>query len=41
MFFMDSPLLAFREGPTWEVTDYWPMRIIGTLTHEFQHMIHF
>ena len=41
MFFMDSPLLAFREGPTWEVTDYWPMRIIGTLAHEFQHMIHF
>ena len=38
---MDSPLLAFRDGPTWEVTDYWPKKIIGTLAHELQHMIHF
>ena len=41
MFFMDAPLMAHREGPTWEVTDYYPSGMISTLAHEFQHMIHF
>ena len=41
MFAMDSPLLAARTGPTWEVTDRAPSAITGTLAHEFQHMIHF
>ena len=41
IFFMDSPYLASRTGPTWKVTDPRPSVIIGTLAHEFQHMIHF
>ena len=41
MFFMDAPLMAHREGPTWEVTDYYPSGMISTLAHELQHMIHF
>ena len=41
IFFMDSALLAARTGPTWEVTDRGPTRMIGVLAHEFQHMIHF
>ncbi len=41
MFFMDAPLMAHREGPTWEVTDYYPSGMISTMAHEFQHMIHF
>ena len=41
MFFMDAPLMAHREGPTWEVTDRYPSGMISTLAHEFQHMIHF
>ncbi len=41
IFFMDSAFFAIPEGPTWEVTDYRPSQIIGTLAHEFQHMIHF
>ena len=41
MFVMDAPLMAFREGSSWDVTDDVPRRMISTLTHEFQHMIHF
>ena len=41
VFFMDSPIVAFATGPTWEVTDPAPSAILGTLAHEFQHMIHF
>ena len=41
IFFMDSPYLASRTGATWEVTDGRPSVIIGTLAHEFQHMINF
>ncbi len=40
-FFMDSPILAFASGETWEVTDSAPTVSLGTLAHEFQHMIHF
>ena len=40
-FFVDSPILAFASGETWEVTDGGPSTSIGTLAHEFQHMIHF
>ena len=40
-FFMDSPVLAFPTGDTWEVTDRAPSVSLGTLAHEFQHMIHF
>ena len=41
MFYLDAPFLADRDGPTWEVTDPRPSVIMGTLAHEFQHMIHF
>ena len=40
-FFLDSPYLASAEGDTWEVTDRRPSGMLGTLAHEFQHMIHF
>ena len=40
-FFLDSPWLATADGETWEVTDRRPSGMIGTLAHEFQHMIHF
>ena len=41
MFFMDAPLMAHREGPTWDLTDRWPDTLISGLAHEFQHMIHY
>ena len=40
-FFMDSPYLATAEDETWEITDRRPSVILGTLAHEFQHMIHY
>ena len=40
-FFMDSPVLAFATGDTWEISDRAPSVTVGTLAHEFQHMIHF
>lgn len=40
-FFMDAPWFAIPDGPTWEITDRRPSSAIGTLAHEFQHMIHF
>ena len=40
-FFLDSPWLATADGETWEVTDRRPSVMLGTLAHEFQHMIHF
>ena len=41
IFFMDSALLSIPEGPTWEVNDHNPSKIVSTLAHEFQHMIHY
>ena len=41
MFYLDAPFLTIAEGDTWEVTDRVPSIMIGTLAHEFQHMIHF
>ena len=41
MFYLDAPFLTVAEGETWEVTDRRPSIMIGTLAHEFQHMIHF
>ena len=40
-FFLDSPWLATPEGDSWEVSDRRPSGILGTLAHEFQHMIHY
>ena len=41
MFYLDSQSLGKREGITWEESDEWPLEIVSTLAHEFQHMIHF
>ena len=40
-FFMDSPWMATADGETWEISDRRPSAILGTLAHEFQHMIHY
>ena len=41
LLYLDAPLLAQADGPSWEITDPWPTRMISTLAHELQHMIHF
>ena len=42
MFYLDSVLLATpEEGQSWAANQRWPGRIILTLAHEFQHLVHF
>ena len=41
LLYLDAPLLARADGPTWEESDPWPRRMVATLAHELQHMIHF
>jgi len=41
VFFMDAPTFGEMTGNTWEVSDKAPTIMLGTLAHEFQHMIHF
>ncbi len=41
MFYIDAVLYAEPDSGTWEISDYWPVQIVSTLAHEFQHMIHF
>ena len=41
LLYLDAPLLAQKDGPSWETTDYWPRQMISTLAHEMQHMIRF
>ncbi len=41
MFALDSVLFATSEGGSWELYDRWPQRLVSTLAHEFQHMVHF
>jgi hypothetical protein len=41
MFYMDSALLAAKDGASWQISDFWPAEVVSTLAHEFQHMIHF
>ena len=41
LFYLDAPLLARADGATWEESDLWPRRMVATLAHEMQHMIHF
>ena len=41
IFYLDAPLLAQSDGPTWEITDAGPRQALATLIHELQHMIHF
>ena len=41
MFYLDSVLLAEKDGSSWDTTDNWPQILFSTITHEFQHVIHF
>ena len=41
MFYLDAVMFAEADGASWDLHDYWPAVGISTLTHEFQHMIHF
>jgi hypothetical protein len=41
MFYIDAPYFAYTTGTTWAITQSYPMQIISTLSHEFQHMIQF
>ena len=41
ILYLDAPLLARTDGPSWEVTDHGPRQMLSTLAHELQHMIHF
>ncbi len=41
MFYLDAVMYAEADGAAWDLHDYWPAVGISTLTHEFQHMIHF
>ena len=42
MFYLDSVLLATPdEGRPWAANQRWPGRVILSLAHEFQHLIHF
>lgn len=40
VFFMDAPTYGEARG-TWDLGDAGPAKMLGTLAHEFQHMIHF
>ncbi len=41
MFYIDSLIASNPDGGSWEISDEMPAIIVGTLAHEFQHMIHF
>ena len=42
MFYLDSVLLAAPDdGAAWDITHFWPSRMMQTLAHEFQHLIHY
>ena len=41
MFYLDAPWFTVPDGPTWEISDRRPSVMVGTLAHEFQHMIHY
>ena len=41
MFYLDAAWFAVPDGPTWEISDRRPSQMVGTLAHEFQHMIHY
>ncbi len=44
MFYADAVMFANEaggDGAGWDITDPWPMEMLSTLAHEFQHMIHF
>jgi len=41
MFYIDSVYSAAYDGTSWEITDTYPSEMVGTLAHEFQHMVYF
>jgi hypothetical protein len=48
VMYVDSVQLAWDNGVDndaqpgdWEITDFWPNFILGTVAHEYQHMVHF
>lgn len=43
MFYADAIMFANEKDgdPGWNITDPFPMEMVSTLAHEFQHMIHF
>ena len=47
MFVVDSVLYSissddgYDSNSDWSITDFWPRVVFSTLSHEFQHMIHF
>lgn len=41
MFTIDAILFASPTGETWDVSNFWPMTVISTLSHEFTHMVYF
>ena len=44
MFYIDGVMFANEEGgddSSWSIHDPWPMEMLSTLAHEFQHMINF
>lgn len=41
MFYVDSVMFSTPDGVSWDLTDFWPNKLIGTLAHEFQHMINY
>ncbi|MEA3418271.1 MAG: hypothetical protein U9Q90_02640 [Campylobacterota bacterium] len=43
MFYADAVMFANGDSgkPGWNITDPFPMEMVSTLAHEFQHMIHF
>ena len=41
MFYLDSVLLAEKDGSSWDASDSWPQILFSTIAHEFQHVIHF
>ena len=41
MFAIDAVLFSTETNGKWDMSHYWPMEIISTLSHEFTHMIYF
>lgn len=41
LFTLDAVVFATTTNGTWDLSHYWPMKLISTLAHEFTHMIYF
>lgn len=40
MFVLDAVLFGSLTNGSWDLSHYWPMKLISTLSHEFTHMIY-